>query len=558
MAAAPEGPADASERGRLATRFHSALAASRRALGAHAKLLPSGRISRFDALLADFEKRRVRIAVYGEVKAGKSTLVNALAGAVLSPASFGPLTSVPVRITWGAETAWNADERRFVTVDELATAMRAEPSVDEVTVTTDRELLQLGGQLDLVDTPGVGSEDHFDEISAKALHSLDAVVLVVRYPALFTRFTRHLMASLEGDIGKLFVVWNLDAACAELSAEERATQVEALRQKVAGAHELFTVDARRALAAAQSGDASERQASGLAELVDGLSRFAQSEERIGTALREAAKRADPWMRQADDALRKRQAQLETSLDETRRRLQAIRDDAAMRDLAAREGFDAYRVILDRIVREVGEKAEERVRAQRKQLRKVRRRWFWNGDRAALAESTRELAESYASAVDDTLKHATDELYAAAEQFGTRITAAPRERVVPVVDALGPDERLERAAEGRLQRTRRSLRRGWYLPGFKPLYGEILDAEVASQRAWASETCRAAEGAAQATLDARLAEIERRAGEATEQVASERQLAAEEAEMEALRRDIPIVSQTRASIAAMGEEARRAG
>ena len=64
-------------------------------------------------------------------------------------------------------------------------------------VETDLDLLQLGGQVDLLDTPGVGSEERFDTISSGALHSLDAVILVVRYPALFTQFTRALMHGLE-------------------------------------------------------------------------------------------------------------------------------------------------------------------------------------------------------------------------------------------------------------------------------------------------------------------------------------------------------------------------
>ena len=60
--------------GVLATSLNEALAETRQALEPHASLLPKGRLAELDALLAEFARRRVRIAIYGEVKAGKSTL----------------------------------------------------------------------------------------------------------------------------------------------------------------------------------------------------------------------------------------------------------------------------------------------------------------------------------------------------------------------------------------------------------------------------------------------------------------------------------------------------
>ena len=108
----------------------------------------------------------------------------------------------------------------------------------EVVVETDLDLLRLGGQLDLLDTPGIGAEERLDALSAEVLRSLDAVVLVVRYPALYTRFTQKLVDELQADIGKLFLVWNLDAACVELPPAELARHAETLRVKVAGAHDL--------------------------------------------------------------------------------------------------------------------------------------------------------------------------------------------------------------------------------------------------------------------------------------------------------------------------------
>src|SRR4030095_4792745 len=231
--------------GVLATSLNEALVEMRQALDPHAVLLPKGRIGDVDALLGEFANRRVRIALYGEVKPAKSTWLNALAGAELSPVAFDPLTSIPVRITHGTKTVWQVGAHRLESVAERAQLMRAGVrDASEVVIETNVDLLKLGGQVDVVDTPGVGSDARFDAISAETLKSLDAVVLVVRYPALYTRVTRQLMENLQADIGKLFVVWNLDTDCAELAADERVRQAEKLREEVAGGHELYLVAAQ--------------------------------------------------------------------------------------------------------------------------------------------------------------------------------------------------------------------------------------------------------------------------------------------------------------------------
>jgi hypothetical protein len=148
--------------GVLATSLKDAVEESRQALSGHVDLVRAGLLTDFDTVLAEFDRRRVRIAIYGEVKAGKSTLLNAIAGAPLSPAAFDPLTSIPVRVTYGGQTRWRAGDRVFDSVSDLAQMMRAGSNgVHEVVVETDLDLLQLGGQVDLLDTPGVGSEDRF-------------------------------------------------------------------------------------------------------------------------------------------------------------------------------------------------------------------------------------------------------------------------------------------------------------------------------------------------------------------------------------------------------------
>lgn len=553
-----ESPDDAGRYGRLASRFHASLAAARAALSPHAGLLPAGRLARFDALIGDFERRRVRIAVYGEVKAGKSTLVNAIAGTPLSPSSFGPLTSVPIRITFGEQTTWSAGGEVFASADALAEAMRSDIAVDEVAVTTALDLLQLGGQVDLVDTPGVGSDDRFDMISAQVLARLDAVVLVVRYPALFTRFTRHLMQQLESEIGKLFVVWNLDAACTGLPAEELEHQVDALRRNVAGIHDLFTVDAQRALQAAQDGDADGLAASGLPHFVEGIRSFASSDRRAAISLRETAKRVEKWLRQADEALTKRRSKLEGSIAETRRQLDAIQSDADAHIAAAREAFAGFQKAVAEIAAADADQATKGALAYRKQLRKARRRWFRNGDAAALGEAIRTASEAYADGVDAQLIATTNALHAAAQEFGTVVSAAPRERIVPSVASLAPEDRLARAGDGRLRGVRRRLWRGWYLPGFDALWRGAVDAEIGARADWRNNAARTAEGAGQATLDARVVETEQRAARTSELLRQERRLVAEEQELAAIERDGPVVRENRARIAELAAAAADSG
>jgi ribosome biogenesis GTPase A len=98
------GPAPATVRAAatLRTRLDDALRQTIAALAGHAAHLPEGTLNGLDQLLAELARQRVHVAIYGEVKAGKSTLLNAIAGTVLSPVAFEPLTSIPVRVTYGA------------------------------------------------------------------------------------------------------------------------------------------------------------------------------------------------------------------------------------------------------------------------------------------------------------------------------------------------------------------------------------------------------------------------------------------------------------------------
>jgi hypothetical protein len=545
-----------SRTGALTTRLNSSLERARAALRPHASLIAGGTLAELETMLAEFNRRRVRIALYGEVKAGKSTLLNAVAGAELSPVAFEPLTSIPLRVTYGESTVWRVGDRAVENGAEVARLMRSDdPGASEVVVETALDLLQLGGQVDLLDTPGVGSDDRFDSITAELLNSLDAVVLVVRYPALFTQATRRLMDGLQIDMGKLFVVWNVDQACSELTAAERTQHTETLRANVAGAHDLFLVDARTGFEATKRRDAAAIAASGLGAFTAAVTRFVASAGRDLAAVREASKRSKRFLGGARKVLQQRHASLEEALREARERLQVSQARADAAADGERTALADFENTVRRLADEHRSSAAKLAADLRQRLRAARSRWARNGNATALAESVAVAAGDYADAVEAVSRQSSERLQAEAGTYGTGVSIAPRPRAALDLGDLAPEERLAQATNGNFQWLRRALWRRWYLPGLESLMGGRVDEELAAQTGWLESTTDAVVAAARTTLESRLAAIAAKAQAEQDQIKTETDLDANQAEFEQLSADLPVITAEVDNVAHIATEAR---
>lgn len=540
--------------GVLATGLSEALAEVRVALADHAELLPEDRLQEFDGLLDEFAQRRIRVAFYGEVKAGKSTLINALAGSELSPSAFDPLTSLPIRLTYGPQQVWRLGDRTLSEVDEVARLMRmGPPQAAEIVVETPSDLLRLGGQVDLIDTPGVGSDDRMDAISAEVLRSLDAVVLVVRYPGLFTKLTRALMAGLESDIGKLFVVWNLDADCAELSQEERARHAETLRADVAGAHELHLVDARRALRdRGEGGDSSGK--SGLESFVAALGLFAASEKRQVAALREAAKRADRWLAEAEEALTRRREHLSVKLEEVGSRLDDVRAAANSEERATRDQFDHFNASLELAERDRAAGMNRCAALLLRSLRAGRRRWARTGEIDTLQAAVAAAVNAYENGAQTVGHDYTMAIAHAASEFGSEFAADVAGGNLSAPEPIAADERIDRSKQGKAQWLRRIVWRRWYLPGLAAMEREGIESDLASRGAWAQGVQQNASEAMRAVMQQRIDAIAARREAQLERIMDETNYDAEVAELAGLEDHVPAIQNRREGVAEIKRQA----
>jgi GTP-binding protein EngB required for normal cell division len=159
---------------------------------------------------------RLEVAVVGEFKRGKSSLINALVGREVLPVGVLPLTSVPTMLERGEEglVVEFADGRQeHHQLDRLAgfVAEEANPgnrlSVTRATARLHTPLLDAGVRL--VDTPGVGSvHEHNTAATDAYLPNLDAAVLVTSADPPISKAERAFLERVLAHAVRLFVVLN--------------------------------------------------------------------------------------------------------------------------------------------------------------------------------------------------------------------------------------------------------------------------------------------------------------------------------------------------------------
>jgi hypothetical protein len=246
-------------------------------------------LAKLSALQARLDEGLLRVAVLGQFKRGKSTLLNALLGAPLLPSGVIPVTAIPTFVRAGAE----AKARISFTDGKEALEVLGEPDiqraldrhisevqnprnslqVDKVEIEFPSDFLSRG--ILAIDTPGVGSTLlHNTEKAAAVLGECDAALFVLSADPPITEVEVKYLHDVQKLIPKIFFILNkLD----QLDANERALAEKFLADILAGQAGLsppvriFGVSGRSGLRAKQEGNAKLLDESGIKLLQDVLS-----------------------------------------------------------------------------------------------------------------------------------------------------------------------------------------------------------------------------------------------------------------------------------------------
>ena len=240
-------------------------------------------LERLQRLKTRLEEGLLRVAVLGQFKRGKSTLVNALLGTSVLPTGITPVTAIPTYIRAAAQTSarvsFAGDKEPFVcsTPEEIPRVLERYVSetenphnrlkVERVEIGVHSELLNQG--IMLVDTPGIGSTFlHNTKTAEAALSECDAAIFVVSADPPITEVEVNYLDKVRGLLPKIFFALNkvdlLDARERDVSLRFLADVL--VQQPSALPDRIFCVSARQALKAKQEKDSKSLAESGLGDI----------------------------------------------------------------------------------------------------------------------------------------------------------------------------------------------------------------------------------------------------------------------------------------------------
>ncbi len=191
----------------------------------------------------DFSGRNYRVAVIGEFKRGKSSLINSLLGTEILPTDILPTTAVINRIVYSPEQRitihFKNGEVRESNIESLADYATKLDREKEAFAETIREIVvsypSVFGQnrVELIDTPGLNDNESMTETTRGVLNRIDTAIVVISAMMPLSMTEQNLICDLlrQEDIYHLtFVVTFIDRVSDDEEEQDRV--IELIRRRL--------------------------------------------------------------------------------------------------------------------------------------------------------------------------------------------------------------------------------------------------------------------------------------------------------------------------------------
>ncbi len=181
------------------------------------------------------------VAIVGEFKRGKSTLINALLGQEVLPADVLPATATLNRVTYSKDpyvvveykdgTSEKVDINHladYVTKLSYESEKKAE-TVKEATVYYDTDFCK--NHVDIIDTPGLNDDEQMTNVTMSILPEIDAAVFVISANSPFSQFEKEFLENkmLTSDLGRIIFAVNCFGT---FSKEDEDRIVETVEKRI--------------------------------------------------------------------------------------------------------------------------------------------------------------------------------------------------------------------------------------------------------------------------------------------------------------------------------------
>ncbi len=202
-------------------------------------------VEQISKMIDTLKTRTFRVAVVGEFKRGKSSLINALLGSAILPADVTPATATINRITYGTSPSitvcyHNGDIENidiqslpdYVTMLTPEGLQRAS-KIREAIVYYPTSFCQ--NHIELIDTPGLCDNEQMSRVTLNLLTAVDAAIVVISALAPFSETESRFVADLilsEKIHNLVFVVTYIDEVDEERQDELIATIHRRIQENV--------------------------------------------------------------------------------------------------------------------------------------------------------------------------------------------------------------------------------------------------------------------------------------------------------------------------------------